>query len=547
MFPGALPAWRMIHMPHLLIPRRRFLQSLAALPLASLAWAAPDDEKSVTVSILNTTDLHGHIMPTKTYEGEENVGGLARCATQIRSWQKENPNNILLDIGDVYQGTHVSRATGGALMIDLFNRLNYDAWVIGNHEFDWGLDTLTKCVSASKMKVLAANAKAGGKWTNTIEDKANPLAKIAPYLIKEVAGFRIGIIGVVTPGLPAWLHPGLLKDFSAADPLASVQFAMRRLKAEKVDAIVLATHFGLKGVRDNKGTPDDFANRIHEITRECRDLAVVIAGHTHRDIGAFRVNDIPYTQASYYGIHAGRTDLVFDKDSRKLTAVNVSTVRMDKSIALDAMIVSASAKEVQASDAELKKEIGELAEPLSCKGTPGEPAPSLRLIMSAIRHSLEKRGQKIDGVLHGLFLDEQDLAAGKKTIADAWEIIPYENRLATLELTGADLTTVAEEAMGARFSTHGLAGFKVAVTGSGSSLKVSALTLPDGKPLDPGKRYRIALNGFDAQSGGRRYEQLAKLAAAADAKLTLHDIESRDAVIEFFTDKKTVRAADLTA
>ena len=110
MFPGALPAWRMIQMPHLLIPRRRFLQSLAALPLASLAWAAPDDEKSVTVSILNTTDLHGHIMPTKTYEGEENVGGLARCATQIRAWQKENPNNILLDIGE-NQGAKDLRAS----------------------------------------------------------------------------------------------------------------------------------------------------------------------------------------------------------------------------------------------------------------------------------------------------------------------------------------------------------------------------------------------------------------------------------------------------
>jgi 2',3'-cyclic-nucleotide 2'-phosphodiesterase (5'-nucleotidase family) len=539
----------MISPPRLIIPRRRFLQSLAgsaaALALPRGAWGAEGDGRTVTVSILNTTDLHGHIMPAKTYEGEENVGGLARCATQIRAWQKENPNNILLDIGDVYQGTHVSRATGGSLMIDLFNRLNYDAWVIGNHEFDWGLDTLTKCITASKMNVLAANAQAGGKWTNTLEDKSNPLAKVAPYFIREVAGFRIGIIGAVTPGLPAWLNPSLLREFSAADPVGSVKFAIRRLKAEKVDAIVLACHFGIKGIRDGKGTPDDFANRVHEITRECRDISVVIAGHTHRDIGVFRVNDIPYTQASYYGIHAGRTDLVFDKDSRKLLDVKVNTVRMEKNIEFDPMIISASTKDIQASDAELKREIGELAEPLSCKGAPGETAPSLRLIQSAIRHSLEKRGQKVDGVLHGLFLDEMDLTAGKKTIADAWEIIPYENRLATVELTGAELSAVVEETKRARFSTHGLSGFKLAVSGEGEELKVTSLTLPDGQPADPTKRYRIALNGFDAQSGGRRYPQLAKICAAAEAKLTLHDIESRDAVIEFFTEKKTVRAAAL--
>lgn len=535
--------------PGLFIPRRRFLQSLAgsaaALSLPQGAWGAEGDGKTVTVSILNTTDLHGHIMPTKTYAGEENVGGMARCVTQIRAWQKENPNHILMDIGDVYQGTHVSRATGGALMIDLFNRMNYDAWVIGNHEFDWGLDTLTKCVTASKGKVLAANAQVGGKWTNEMEDRSHPLAKIAPYFIKEVAGFRIGVVGVVTPGLPAWLNPGLLKEFSAADPLESVKLAIRRLKQENADAIVLASHFGLKGVRDGKGTPDDFANRIHEITKECRELNVVIAGHTHRDIAELRVNEILYTQASYYGIHAGRTDLLFDRESRKLLDVKVRTARMDRSVELDAMIVSASARDVEASNAELRKEIGELAEPLSCKGSPGEPAPSLRLIMSAIRHSLEKRGQKVAGVLHGLFLDDKDLAAGKKTIADAWEIIPYENRLATVELTGADLASVGEETMSERSSTHGLSGFKVTVTGKGQNLKITGLTFPDGKPVEAGQRYRIALNGYDAQSGSRRYGLLANLCAAPEAKMTLHDIESRDAVIEFFTDRRTVRAADL--
>jgi 5'-nucleotidase / UDP-sugar diphosphatase len=532
--------------PHLL-PRRRFLGTLggsaAALTIPGLSRAG--DANAVTVSILHTTDLHGHIMPAKTYEGEENVGGLARCVTQIRRWKAENPNHLLLDIGDVYQGTHVGRATDGRLMIELFNRLGYDAWVIGNHEFDWGLETLTRSVAASKMPVLAANAKAGGKWTNTLGDKSNPHSKISPYLVREVAGFRIGIIGAVTPGLPAWLHPSLLKDFSAADPLGSVKFAIRKLTAEKVDAIVLACHFGLKGVENGQGRPDDFANRVNEVTKECRELSVVIAGHTHKDIPQFRVNGIPYTQAGYFGIHAGRVDLVFDKNSHRLVDSKVSTVRMDKSIELDPMVVSISAKDVEASEKELHREIGELAESLSCKSQPGTPAPSLRLIMSAIRHSLEKRTQKTDGVLHGLFLDDKDLAAGKKTIADAWEIIPYENRLATAELRGADLAPLMQEILTVPFSTHALSGFNVTTAGERRDLKVTALTLPDGQPPEPEKRYRIALNGFDAQSGGRRYPMLRDLAAAPDAKLTLHDVESRDAVIEFFTDKKTVRAADL--
>ena len=125
--------------------RRRFLQSLGLSAAAVSTWEpwqarAEAEAKAgqLTISLFNTTDLHGHILPTQSYEGVENLGGFARCATQIKQWRTEQPHSILLDIGDVYQGTPESRASDGQLLINLFNKLNYDAWVIGNHEFDWG-------------------------------------------------------------------------------------------------------------------------------------------------------------------------------------------------------------------------------------------------------------------------------------------------------------------------------------------------------------------------------------------------------------------------
>jgi 5'-nucleotidase len=102
--------------------------------LASAAAALNPD--TVCISILHTTDLHGHILPTSDYDGTADRGGLARCVTQIRRWRRQNPNSILVDVGDVYQGTEVSLRNKGELIIDLFNHLKYDAWVIGNHEFD---------------------------------------------------------------------------------------------------------------------------------------------------------------------------------------------------------------------------------------------------------------------------------------------------------------------------------------------------------------------------------------------------------------------------
>ncbi|MES2706301.1 MAG: bifunctional UDP-sugar hydrolase/5'-nucleotidase [Verrucomicrobiota bacterium] len=538
-------------LPSLMLPRRRFLKNLsltAAVAAGLEPWAARAEAETkagqVTVSIFNTTDLHGHILPTKTYEGVENVGGLARCATQIRQWRAEQPNGMLIDVGDVYQGTPVSRASDGQVMIGLLNKLNYDAWVIGNHEFDWGFDTVAKSITASKMPVLASNAKVGGSWTNKL-DKTHPMSRVAPYLIKEVAGFRIGIVGTVTPGLPAWLSPGLLKDFYAADPLVSVQYAIRKLKAEKVDAIILACHFGLKNIYGGKPAPDDFANRVNQLTETCREIDVVIAGHTHKDFGNTTVNGIPYTQASYYGIHAGRVDLTFDTATRKLVGKQVSTKLMDASVEPDAAVLSSCARELEAARTLMSTEIGEFTAPLPFKGAPGQPPAALLLITRSIRAALEKRGQPIDGVLHGLFIDDHDLAAGRKTIADMWEIIPYENRLATAELSGAELVQVMEEVFSGKYASHQLDGFRVTAEGAKTKIKVTAIQTADGRPVDPGKRYRIALNAYDAQSGGRRYGKLNEFCYQKEANFTLHASESRDALIEYVTERKKISPGDL--
>jgi 2',3'-cyclic-nucleotide 2'-phosphodiesterase (5'-nucleotidase family) len=526
--------------------RRRFFSTAAGsalLPFVPSSILAQDDDL-VTVSVLHTTDLHGHIVPTQTYPEKdgsviEDVGGLARCVTQIRAWQKENPNNLLLDIGDLYQGTHVSLATQGQLMMRLLNSMNYDGWVIGNHELDWGLDKLAAVVKTSTVPVLGSNCKHAGQWTNRL-DAANPLSKVAPYVIKEIAGFKIGVIGTVTPGLPYWLAPRLLQEFSAEDPVKSINFAMKQLRAEKVDAIVLASHMGLKG----PGRPDDFANRIMQIADDNVGVDVIIAGHTHKDLPNQMVRGVPYTQANYYGIHCGKVDLVFSKSKRRLIAVNPITKLMDKSVAQDPMILSASAKEREGSEKELTREIGSLKEGLAKAPAEGQPPESIYLLTKALLHCLKKRNVAVDAVLHGAFY-ELDVKPGKKTIADAWDIVPYENYLATASFSPEELKIVLEECITAPYSSHVLDGLKASIEGTGKKQKVTDITLPDGKPLDPKKRYRIALNSYDMQSGGNRYTKLNEIAYSKAAAAETFDVQSREALIEFFTEKKEITRKDL--
>src|SRR5205823_8488814 len=152
----------------------------AAPPIARAVGAL--DGGLVQISILHTTDLHGHILPTTDYAGVPDLGGFARCATQIRRWRRQNRNSILIDVGDVYQGTEVSLRTSGGLMIDLFNHLKFDAWIVGNHEFDWGIENFINAVTKSAMPVLAANMSIDKKPS---EDSQNPFAKLRPYILKQ--------------------------------------------------------------------------------------------------------------------------------------------------------------------------------------------------------------------------------------------------------------------------------------------------------------------------------------------------------------------------
>src|SRR5947207_4915574 len=196
--------------------RRAFLKTIgraglfcAAPRIARTATALSDPPSpgfgaasdTVQISILHTTDLHGHILPTSDYAGNTNLGGFARCATQIRRWRRQNRNSILIDIGDVYQGTDVSLRTNGGLMIDLFNHLKFDAWIVGNHEFDWGVEAFLNALVKSEMPVLAANMSMEGTPSGEIADKKTPLLKIQSSIVKEFDGMRVAISGVTAAGL----------------------------------------------------------------------------------------------------------------------------------------------------------------------------------------------------------------------------------------------------------------------------------------------------------------------------------------------------------
>lgn len=521
--------------------RREFLRLVggaglgAALPM--LCQAAPTaDADAITISIVHTTDLHGHILPTVNYDGTGDVGGLARCVTQIRRWRRQNPNTILLDVGDVYQGTDIGLRTKGRLMIDLFNHVRFDGWVVGNHEFDWGIEPFVDAVRRSAMPVLGANISLGDTVAGQCNDTGHPFARIQPYLIKEFGGIKVAIIGITTPGMRFWFRPEFIEDLNFLYPIEPIRRAMVQARQRGANAIVLAGHMGLK----NRGGGDDFANSIIALTNEFRDVAVFIAGHTHQLIPSRPVNDVLVTQADHFGIHLGRVDLVFDRASKRLIGRAAMCESMDGRIRLDHTVLSRARSVLDVSQAALAEPVGELAENLGTQGSPERPSDVEMLIGHAIRESLCEREVTVDGVFHGRFEDTRDLKAGPKTIADVWNVLPFENYVVTAQLSGEELKAVMDEVY-ASHDSRSLIGFNIQTTGTGRRRQVTSMTPANGKVRARDEKYTVAFNTFDSRSAGHRFMKLRSMLERPDARCVFHDLQTRDALIDFFRRHKVVR------
>ena len=481
--------------------RRKFLASSAAT--LALAGRGHAQEASSELAIFHTTDLHGHILPTVSYGGEDNLGGLARCASQIRAWRKESPENLLLDIGDVYQGTLVSWQTRGKLMIDLFNKLGYDAWVLGNHEFDWGPEVVEEALNRSNMPALAANVKLDGKLVGADRDEGL-FQKLKPWMIKEVGGEKVGVVGLITPGLPAWLRKEMLGPLEAVDPAPVLKRCIGELKSEGATKIVVAGHMGFR----ERG--DDYANPIaHSLKGSGVDA--YLGAHTHRRNERWLVEGVPCTQATYHGLDCGRVRFMGDLARMELS-------RMNGEVELDAMVMEASKPFLETAEKEENRKVGEI--PVEIKGK-----DAVRNFMcESFLAAASKAGEEVDGVFHGTFGGSK-IPEGGFTVSDAWKLLPYENMMVVGELTSEELVAILKESDADRYSDRVLMGLQVIEDEEGQPVAI--------KGTPERKRYRVLFNSYDSQSGGRRLNVLRDSLAKPAAKSRLIPLGTREALIDY--------------
>lgn len=506
-------------MNHPTISRRKFIGTTAGwLGAASFGGAQAASETEV-ISIFHTTDLHGHIVPTIDYDGNRNLGGLARCATYIKDSRKKTPNSILVDIGDVYQGTAESLINEGRMMIGLFNRLGYDAWTLGNHDFDWGPEALETNLRLSTSPILTGNIQVGGKSPGSLE---GAWRNVVPWSMKEVAGFKIALIGLVTPGLPFWLAPETLGGVTVRDPAIDLQKSVDEAKSAGANAIVVMAHMGHR-------FKDDFANPLWAMLKQVKGIDALLAGHTHQNQPSWEIAGVLCSQSSYYGIHCGKLDLVFDRNSRRLIGKSAITTLMDSKYALDPGVMDAAKPELEKSEEQLARKVATVESKIPGKG---RGSRLVNLFCELFSEALGRNGQPVDGIFHGTF-GTGDLAQGDLTVADCWKMLPYENLLVTADVSGKDLIEIVREDGGEKNSDRTLWPFELEFAADGSPVRFTW----KGKPVEGDRIFKIGFNSYDAQSGGQRLMRLREIVHQPSAKRTMTRIDTRGALIDGLTNR----------
>lgn len=292
--------------------RRDFIEksvmSTAMLSLGlSLSSFSSAEVKKITV--LHTNDVHSHIDPFPADDPRNpNMGGVARRASLIETIRKENPNVLLLDAGDIFQGTPYFNYYGGELEFKLMSMMQYDASTIGNHDFDNGIEGLYAQMPHAKFDFLSANYD----FKNTLMD-----GLVKPYKVFKKDGIKVGVFGIGIE-LEGLVDKKMYKETVYSDPVEVSLEMVRILKKEqKCDLIICLSHLGYK----YKNEPDKLCDL--QLAALTQDIDLIIGGHTHTFLDKPTViknrigEEVLVNQVGCYGINLGRIDFYFDSSKRK--------------------------------------------------------------------------------------------------------------------------------------------------------------------------------------------------------------------------------------
>ena len=514
---------------------------------------------TVKISLLSSTDLHGNIFPHDYYTAKSAPRGLAKVATLIQEARRQNPNSLLLDCGDTIQGAtletvhqmavRAGKTTQPDPMMAVMNYLRYDAMAMGNHELNYGLKNMLTARSQATFPWLSANTRLAAG------------ASVKPFqgwIVKTVAGVKIGIIGLTTPAIPIWEKPENYKGYRwIAGTIAAAEAVAEMRKSAKPDVVVVIVHSGLDRdlatgqVKSGEAVGE---NMVHQIATEVPGIDVIFFGHTHQQLAGALVNGVLLAQAKNWGGSLARVDLKLEgtPGKWKLTSKEGSLIPVTPATVPDPKVIAIAQPYHDQAEKYLSAPVAE-----SMVSMNGSHAREMDSALVDMIQEVQLYYAKADVSFASLFSTAVNFPKGPVTVRELASLYIYDNELYAIEGDGQMVKDALENA--ARFylpcpetGCLGDAQINPKVFGfnydmaQGVNYEID-LRRPEGdrirnlmyrgKPLAMDQKLRIALNNY--RSGGS-----AGYTAFQKAPIVWRSgMEIREMMIDYYREKKVFPAS----
>lgn len=417
-----------------------FPRKVTLLVAMLLAAAVPARGQSIELQVVATTDVHGRVRGWDYFaDTVEAARGLTRAATVIDSVRKANPaGTIVLDAGDFLQGNPLAYIAsrpafrGANPIVAAMNAIRYDAVVLGNHEFNYGLATLDRSLSTATFPVIAANVRRlDGKpgWP--------------PMVWLDRAGVRVAVIGETTPWSMVWDHTLLEGKLEIADIVSDTRRAVAEARAAGADVVIVLAHAGLSGSSAAgsavPGVPPE--DPMAEVARQVPGIDLIVFGHTHREVADTTINGVLLVQPRNWATSVSVAALRLERDggSWKVAARHGTIVRVAGHAEKKSM-VTLVARAHAAARTYANTTIGRTAVAWSTDSSRTSDTPIIDFIGETMR-----RATHADLASTAVFSTDVHMRPGPITVARLAQLYPYDNTLRVLRLSGAQLKAYLEQ------------------------------------------------------------------------------------------------------
>ena len=430
-----------------------------------------------TLRVITTSDFHASLEARPDSRGRM-VGGavaLQAALTQAREECKDTCTSVTVDGGDLFSGSPASDWASGKPTVAAYNRMGISAGALGNHELDFGQDTLRMRLSELKYRVLAANVVG-------TDGKVPAWLRSDTIVVRD--GLRIGIIGAASQFTPASSRQRNVRGLKFLDPAPIVSARIKEMRAQHLDAVIVTIHDGARctnGVSEGcDGTGIDFVKALTE-----KPDAVVLA-HAHTNM-LLTINGIPLVQVTSNARAIGVMDVALN--SGVPATPTFRSVAADSLKNIDIVLDTIVRNAVNRVRTRLEAPVATIKETLT---RPGEQYPLGNLVADATRViGNADFGAANNGGIRA------DVHEGPLNFGGVHEIAPFGNAIARLSIRGRDLTPLLESFVRGKAPNSHVSGMEIVYDPSKApGQRIVSITLPNGKPLNPAKVYTLALNDF---------------------------------------------------